>query len=300
MCQAEARWSLRRPPALATPVNCPGLSARGWRPGAPRRCHSALLPGASRRPASSWALLPAWGSPQGGLAGARCRSRPAARQSPRRALPRGRRRPLSTVPGLSAAAVAVCLRGGPGGLGVGKARETQPWSWKGLREAICSSSAWGEAGQRHQGTAATAPGVLAPADGAPGLGSQDLLRPRTVERTRGCPRGPLLLGPPLSCQRWSGGAAAPNYTPYFPGGREAADLSLPHIHLLGNPRRHRLPAWARAALGATLGQGTLTPGRSGAPRTDPAAGVSCSMRLFLFFLLCHKPCRPLGNAGLRG
>lgn len=68
VCQAEARWSLRRPPALATPVICPGLSAGGWRPGAPRRCHRARLPGASRRPASSWALLPAWGSPQGGLA----------------------------------------------------------------------------------------------------------------------------------------------------------------------------------------------------------------------------------------
>lgn len=120
------------------------MSVRGWPARSSQGCCMTLLPGTSftalpRPPVSDR------GSPKGNLGGALCLSRTAARQSPRRALPRGRRQPLSTATGLSATAVAVCLRGGPGGLGVGKAWEPQPWSWKGPQQP--SAPAPGHAGR---------------------------------------------------------------------------------------------------------------------------------------------------------
>lgn len=58
----------------------------------------------------------------------------------------------------------------PAGWGLGRPERRSLGAGRAFERPSAPAQRGGEAGQRHQGTAATAPGVLAPADGAPGLG----------------------------------------------------------------------------------------------------------------------------------
>lgn len=200
---------------------------------------------------------------------------PAARQrqSPRRALPRGRRRPLSTVLGLSAAAVAVCLRGGPGGLGVGKARETQPWSWKGLREAICCSSVRGRGRPDAEGAAATAPecGPRPVPTGLPGVGRGTASAQRTGLPSWALPPSlvglpPSLVGPPPRCHRRSGSRG-----PGEAGGRRPL------------PAPQSASSEPRGGTASPLGPGLH---QRGAPRTCLPGGGCVPIEILFCFLFC--------------
>ena len=201
------------------------------------------------RSASLWALLPAWGSPKGSLGG---RAVPLceAKSEPG---PSTRTQAASVnSPGLSATTVAVCLRGGPGGLGVGKAWYSQPWSWKGPPQPSAPAPAAQGDGEAQSGrgrpkTPRTqlrlGPGVLTPA-GLPTC-KQSWAAGTPPPLARRVKPGaallvPCLQRPPLSSQRCERGERwAHSYCSGFSGvGRE--EFSLPLITASETLGRHRL------------------------------------------------------------
>lgn len=96
-------------------------------------------------------------------------------------------------------------------------------------------------------------------------------------------------GPPLSCQRWSGGAGAQETSP------------CPPVRLPGRPRRHRLPAGAGVAPGTIRGQGPpYSRERRGAPRTYPAAGVLLFYETFFVFYFVSQTVPPSGKCTSQG
>lgn len=96
-------------------------------------------------------------------------------------------------------------------------------------------------------------------------------------------------GPPLSCQRWSGGAGAQETSP------------CPTVRLPGRPRRHRLPAGARVAPGTIRGQGPpYSREQRGAPRTYPAAGVLLFYETFFVFYFVSQTVPPSGKCTSQG
>lgn len=269
---------------------CPGLAPRSSSALPQRPSPRCILKASQLRGAASCP-----GTPSRRPGGARCRSRPAARQSPRRALPRGRRRPLSTVAGLSAAAVAVCLRGGPGGLGVGKARETQPWSWKGLREAICSNSARGEAGRRHRAQLRLLPERW-PRRRRSRAGAAAPPPPTDVTENRGLPSRAPPPGPASQLSERERGRRGPELR--LRVSQEAGRRQISHRP---TSTSWETPGGTPPCLGQGCTRSYPEPGHPSSreergSRTYPAARVSLSYETFS--LLCHRPCRPLGNAGL--
>lgn len=103
--------------------------------------------------------------------------------------------------------MAVCLRGGPGGLGVGRAWDSQPWSWKGPQQpsapapaAPGDSEAQGGKGRLKTPRAQLrlVPGVLTPA-GLPTLhavlsrGTSSAFERKS--KAGGCPPGALPPAP---------------------------------------------------------------------------------------------------------
>lgn len=160
--------------------------------------------------------------------------------------------------------MAVCLRGGPGGLGVGKAWEPEPWSWKGPRRP--SALAPGHAGR---------PRNLGRERQAEEAGAQLLTGPRSLDPGRAAyvagRLGPLELLR-LGAEEGSGGAGAaiPAYFLLHPllglseigpgqwcfGGGGKGVLSLPQIpppwKSLGGTR---IPVGAGVVLGMITDQG---------------------------------------------
>lgn len=278
-------------------VICSGRSVEGRRPGsswAPPQCPS---PRRIVRAGSPGAPLPARGSPEGGLGG-RC-----AAPEPRPARGKVRAEPFHADAG------GLCQQSRaylppPWLFAFGEAPAAGGWEglrdaalepWKGLQEAICSSSwpcgrrrgpGWGRRAEGPKATGAqrrlslelTPPGCLgcaqARAAGPP--------PPTGVRGTPGAAVGaPLLLRPPLGCQRFERGSRGPRYCSGFIEEAEREETShCPTFHPLGNSTPWVAPAslrgpglhWERSWV-----RGILTPGRGerDSPHPTPGGGV-CS------------------------
>lgn len=262
------------------------------------------------RSASLWALLPAWGSPKGSLGGRAVRLREAKSEPG----PSTRTQAASVnSPGLSATTVAVCLRGGPGGLGVGKAWYSQPWSWKGPpRPSAPAPAAPGDGeAQSGRGRPKTpraqlrlGPGVLTPA-GLPTCKQSWAAGPPPPLARRVKPGAalvaPCLQRPPLSSQRFERGERwAHSYCSGFSGvGREESS--------------HRPSSPPQKSSGGTASfqgtglhqkcQGSGVPLRRREGLPTPSAWCRGGFLLydtFSFSFLFHKPRLPEDNVSLRG
>lgn len=157
---------------------------------------------------------------------------PAVRQSPFRALPRGRRQPLSTAPGLSALWWLFAFGEAPPGWGLGRPGRRSLGTRRALNGHLQQLRASGEAEtQGGRGRPAVGLPSLDPSGGclqtARRLGLWDLLQaipspaptpqlgwvPRAEEGSEACPRPhwsrSFSLSPPLRCQRFERGSSRP-------------------------------------------------------------------------------------------
>lgn len=246
---------------------CPGLTARGWRPRAPKLCHRALLPGASLR------LCSCPGKPEGSLAG-----------GPRRShRPRGKVRagPFhADAGGLCQQPPLICRRRGclpsgrPGGWGLGGPGDAAlelEGPWRGHLLPLRPGGGGGQAPGAQRGR----PRVrAAAAHGAPGLGPRDA-PPTAVGENRAAP-----VGPPLRCHGRSGEPWAEEA-----GGRRP--LPAPQS-ASSEPRAAPPPAGAGAA-----------PERD-SPHLPTRQRVCPILRHFFVFYFVSQTTPPSGNCESQG
>lgn len=215
-------------------VLCPGLSSQAL----PRCPSPRCIPKATQL----WALRPAPGSPE-----AAWRARGAAPDPPRGKVRAGpfhagagglcqQLRAYLPPPWLFAFGEA------PAGWGWGRPERRSLGAGRASERPSAPAQGRGggrPASERHPGHSCDCSRGADPAGlGARGLGPRDLLRPRTLENL-GLPSWALLPGPPLRCQRWSGGAWAQNSGSAFPR-RQGQRLSHGPTASSWETRRHRL------------------------------------------------------------